>query len=561
MSSFAHFVLAASALGAAGLAQTTLYTFQGAGSVDKFGYNVRTIGDANGDGVDDFIYSAPFMDTNGRTNNGVLRVHSGANGALLHEVHGPGDGDEMGYSVDAAGDVDGDGHADFIVSRLIRAATFRGEARVYSGANGNLLYTVAGANDYDFFGISVAGIGDANGDGYDDFTVSAPGKDDNGSASGEILAYSGKTGAVLWSADGDAPVEQLGWWVSGAGDVDGDGFTDVVAGAPFADAPGKLECGKVRIFSGRTGATIRTHIGDASGDRLGWSVSRAGDVNHDGYADVICGAHLNDGGGLDAGLAHVYSGADGSVLYTWSGDLPGDQFGWSVRNAGDVDADGWEDLLVGGRLADTNGVDAGVAKLFSGRTGNVLHTWAGHDAGDQMGFSVGSAGDVDSDGYADVILGAAFDDTYGVDAGVVRVVSFGGIAVPPRHVLFAAGCPCSNGNLPRIQIEGRAQLGGSYSLSLHGALPNATAFVNVGVLWNQPLGSLAPGCTVVPYPLDLFPTLTDVDGLASVTPFPSIPNDPSLVGVEIHHQWFVLDASNNALGIATSNALKAILGA
>ena len=560
MSSFGHFVLAASLLGTAGLAQTTLYTFQGVGSIDKFGYNVRTIGDANGDGVDDFIYSSPFMDTNGRTNNGVLRVHSGANGALLHEVHGPLDGDEMGYSVDGAGDVDGDGRADFVVSRLIGANRFVGEARIYSGASGALLRTFPGYDSYDFFGISVAGVGDVNGDGYDDVAIGAPGKDDNGSSSGEVNVYSGRTGAVLWSWDGEAGGDQFGWWVSLAGDVDGDGFPDIVTGAPAADAPGKAECGKVRIFSGRTGTVIRTLEGDAGGDNLGWNVSGAGDVNHDGFADVICGAHLADGGASNAGMARVYSGADGSTIYTWYGDLAGDQFGWSVRNAGDVDADGYEDLLAGGRFADSNGVDAGVAKLFSGRTGNVIHTWTGHDAGDQMGYSVGSAGDVDSDGYADVILGAAFDDTYGVDSGVVRVVSFGGLAVPPRRVLFAAGCPCSNGNLPRIEIEGRAQLGGSSSLALHGALPNATAFVNVGVLWNQPLGALAPGCTVVPYPLDLFPTLPDGDGLASVTPFPAIPNDPSLVGVEIHHQWFVLDATNNALGIATSNALKTILG-
>ncbi|MCC6785354.1 MAG: FG-GAP repeat protein [Planctomycetes bacterium] len=553
-------LLVAAAMSAVAVAQTTVFTFHGVEAVDKFGYNVRTVGDVDADGIADFIYSSPFLDTNGRVNNGIARVHSGATGAVLHDLHGPLDGDEFGYSVDGAGDVDGDGHADFVLTRLVLANRFTGEARVYSGATGSVLHTFVGNDSYDFFGISAAGVGDVDGDGYDDVAVSAPGKDDNGSSSGEVNVYSGKTGTLLHSWDGDHGGDQFGWWISNAGDVDADGFPDLVVGAPTADSTGKSECGIVRIFSGRTGAVIRTLEGDAAGDNLGWNVSTAGDVDHDGHADVLAGAHLSDGGAPNAGMARVYSGLDGSVLRTWYGDLAGDEFGWSVRNAGDVDADGYEDQLVGGRFADANGVDSGVAKLFSGRTGALLHTWVGHDGGDQMGYSVGSAGDVDADGYDDVIIGAAFDDSFGANAGVVRVDSFGGAAVPPRHVLLSMGCPCSNGKLPRIGIHGRAALGGSYALDLRGALPNAIAFVNVGVYWNQALGALAPGCTIVPYPLDLFPTLTDANGLAAVTPFTAIPNDPGLVGVELHHQWFVLDPSNNVLGVAASNALKAIVG-
>ena len=555
-----HSALAAAALTVAGAAQTTLYTFHGVGSIDKFGYNVTTCGDVDGDGRSDFIYSAPFLDIDGRLNNGIVRVHSGATGAVLQEYHGPEDGDEFGYSVDGIGDVDGDGHADYVITRLVLATRYAGEARVYSGATGSLVRVVHGGSAYDYFGISAAGVGDVDGDGYDDFAVSAPGKDDNGSSSGEVRVFSGHSGVELYDWDGDAGGDQFGWWVAGVGDVDADGVPDIACGAPTASLPGRSECGLVRVFSGRTGAVLHDFHGDASGDRLGWCISAAGDLNHDGFADLIAGAYLANDNGTDSGMARVYSGADGSTLFSFLGDAAGDQFGWSVRKAGDVDGDGWDDLLVGARFNDQAGTDAGMARLFSGQTGAVMHTFLGHDAGDQMGFSVGSAGDVDGDGYFDVILGAAFDDTFGTDSGVVRVVSFGGTGEPPRDILLASGCPCSDGHLPRIGISGRAEIGSTYSITLRSALPNTIAFVNIGIYWNQPLGGLAPGCTAVPYPLDFVPTLTDSFGAGSVTPIQLIPNDPQFVGVEVYHQWFVLDPTNNPLGIATSSALKTVLG-
>ena len=552
--------LIAAATAASGLAQTNLYTYHGIGSVDKFGYNVTTIGDIDGDGLDDFIYSSPFMDANGRVNSGIVRVRSGATGAVIHQYDGPLAADEFGYSVDGLGDVNGDGIPDFIATRLVNATRYTGEARVYSGATGAVLHTVTGINSYDYFGISAAGVGDVNGDGYADFAVSAPGKDDNGSSSGEVTVYSGIDHAILYTWDGDAGGDQFGWWIAGAGDVNGDGFPDVLVGAPTADLPGKPDCGLIRVFSGKSGLALWTMHGDNSGDRLGWCVDGVSDVNGDGRSDVLAGAYLDDTNGTNAGMARLYSGIDGSTLFTWYGDAAGDEFGWSVRCAGDVDADGFRDVIVGARYNDQNGSNAGLARLFSGQTGAVIHTFLGHDAGDQMGYSVGSAGDVNGDGYADVILGAIYDDTIGTDAGSVTVVSFGGTSAPPRTVFLDSGCPCSNGTLPRISMEGRAQIGESYTVHIRGALPNSIAFVNLGVYWNLPLGALAPGCTAVPYPLDFVPTLIDGDGLGSATPFTMIPNDPGLIGIELFHQWFVLDPTLNTLGLATSNAINAVIG-
>jgi hypothetical protein len=541
-------------------AQSTLYTYHGVNSVDKFGYNVTTIGDIDGDGRSDFIYSSPFMDTNGKTNNGIVRVHSGATGAMVYEFHGPLQGDEYGYAVDGAGDIDGDGVPDFLITRLVQANRYTGEASVHSGATGAVIHTVVGAQSYDYFGVSGAGVGDVNGDGFDDFAVGAPGRDDNGSSSGEVTVYSGLDATILFSWDGDNGGDQYGWWIAPAGDADHDGFADIVIGAPTVDLPGRADCGMVEIRSGKLGTVLHRVYGDAFGDRLGWCVSAAGDIDHDGHGDFFAGAYLADPNGANSGMARVYSGRDASTLFTFHGDASGDEFGWSVRNAGDVDGDGYEDLLVGARFNDQNGANAGLARLFSGANGSVIHTFLGTDAGDQMGYSVGGAGDVNADGYAEVILGAAFDSSLGPDAGTVSVVTFGGAGTPPRAVLLDSGCRCSNGKLPRIAIEGRSGLGDTYTVRLRGGLSNAIAFVNLGILWNQPLGALAPGCTAVPYPLNFVPTLTDVDGLAAVVPFVAIPIDNTLIGVELFHQWFVLDPSLNNLGLATSNALAVTLG-
>jgi hypothetical protein len=104
--------------------------------------------------------------------------------------------------------------------------------------------------------------------------------------------------------------------------------------------------------------------GDSANDQFGISVSGAGDVNGDGFDDLIVGAHLDDNNGGSSGSARVLSGATGAILYTFSGDSAGDQFGFSVSGAGDVDGDGFDDLIVGAFLDDNNGTDSGSARVF-----------------------------------------------------------------------------------------------------------------------------------------------------------------------------------------------------
>ncbi|MBC8330242.1 MAG: FG-GAP repeat protein [Planctomycetes bacterium] len=177
------------------------------------------------------------------------------------------------------------------------------------GGQWETLWQFDGQASDDWLGYSVSGAGDVDGDGFDDLIVGAHGADPGGlSAAGSAYVYSGATGSLIWQFDGQASFDALGWSVSGAGDVDGDGFDDLIVGAHGADPGGLSAAGSAYVYSGATGSLIWQFDGQASGDNLGWPVSGAGDVDGDGFADVIVGAHWASPGGLtNAGSAYVYS--------------------------------------------------------------------------------------------------------------------------------------------------------------------------------------------------------------------------------------------------------------
>jgi hypothetical protein len=336
------------------------------------------------------------------------------NGALTEEL--------LGVSVRSIGDVNHDGVTDFIVGAAtgfpnVIADAPGGLVRVYSGKDGTLLYTLRGASAGDSFGWSVSGIGDVNKDGCDDFIVGAPFGTQGAPSSGYAKVFSGCDGSVLPYNDlaGDTAEAQFGWSVSGAGDVNGDGFPDFIVGAP-GDSTNGTESGTVKVFSGRDGSVLYVLRGSAAGAFFGGSVSSVGDVNQDEFPDFIVGAN-----GADS--ATVFSGKNGSILYTLHGTSPGIYFGDSVSGAGDVNGDGFPDIIVGAPRDNKNGAESGSATVFSGRDGSILYTLYGRSAGNRFGWSVASAGDFNHDGHADVIVGAPFDDFRGTDSGSIRVFS------------------------------------------------------------------------------------------------------------------------------------------
>jgi hypothetical protein len=408
---------------------------------DQFPFDPSRAGDIDNDGIDGFVDNCPTVsnasqidsDVDGTgnacddddDNDGTADAQDAyptnpsrttGDSNVLGKISK--NSDSFGSAMDNAGDVNKDGVDDLIVGAHTDSTrgTSAGAAYVLSGANGSTLFTFYGDNSLDWLGRSVAGAGDVNGDGYPDLVVGAYGDDNTGDGAGSARVFSGANGAVLYTFDGQAAGDGFGFAVSGAGDVNGDGRADILVGAFQNDSTGN-NAGAAYIYSGANGSLLYTFNGDSAGDNFGWAVSNIGDVNGDDHDDVAVGAPYDDDNGSLSGSMRVFSGSDGSILYTLIGDQAGDLLGSSIGKIGDVDGDGHPDIIAGAYLADPNGSAAGMARVFSGANGNSLYTFIGDKSGNYFGVSVSGAGDVNHDGRADVIVGS------GNGSGKARVFS------------------------------------------------------------------------------------------------------------------------------------------
>ncbi|HWV33243.1 MAG TPA: FG-GAP-like repeat-containing protein, partial [Dyadobacter sp.] len=281
-------------------------------------------------------------------------------------------------------------------------------------------------------GFSVSSAGDVNGDGYSDVLVGAPMYDWNGQDAGAAFVFPG-TAHGLSLAGIRLAVNQAGakagYSVNTAGDVNGDGYSDVVVGAPFYDN-GQTDEGAAFVYYGSpSGIQTKASVileGNQASAGFGISVSMAGSINGDQYSDVVVGAHLFDSGEKDEGAAFVYYGSASGLSASNSIRLEGNQanarMGFSVAGAGDLEEDGFGDLIVGAYLFDDGELDEGVAFLYRGSAVG-LNTSAvkiqNNQAGAHMGYSVACAGDLNGNGRSGIVIGAPEFDKGEIDEGVV----------------------------------------------------------------------------------------------------------------------------------------------
>lgn len=475
--------------------------FNGVSNNDLSGRQVSNLGDVNGDGRDDFIINAMNGDNNGGNSGESYVVFgsssfapsfdlaslNGSNGFVINGING---GDRAGEFVSSAGDINNDGYDDILIGAwradpnnntgdayiVFGGPTFAASLDL-STLNGTNGFRIDALSNGDRFGYSVSDLGDINGDGIDDFMVGAPrgdGPAGQPNTQGETFVIFGTTtpfgstfdlstlnGSNGFRVDGISGGDQSGFSISGGGDINGDGFNDLLIGTLNGDPNGTSNAGESYVVFGRdTGFNPIFNLSGLNGsngftlnginvnDRAGREVKIIGDFNGDGRDDLVIGAWQADPNGADSGEAYVVFGFDDTAVdtvelsaltgqdgFVIQGNTAGDDLGFNLAGAGDVNGDGYADLLIGERQEGNGpgevylilGTNSTFSSPFDPTTldGTNGFIFTGLSNLDRLGWGMSSAGDVNGDGFDDFILGAQRGDTGGNNRGETYLI-YGG---------------------------------------------------------------------------------------------------------------------------------------
>ena len=300
-------------------------------------------------------------------------------------------------------------HSLFSTPALFLVSVLLSNPAAAQGGGSEQLWQLDGSSTSEYLGHAVASAGDLDGDGIPDWLVSSRTSFDPFQPShiDKVQAFSGATYAHLYTLTGNVPDQSFGDCMASLGDLDGDGRDDFIVGAPEEQASNGTWPGVAYVYSGASGTLLHKFEGFSNGDSLGDSVARMDDINGDGIEDILIGAPDASYTQNRAGAVYIFSGADFSLLYQVNGFLAQNEFGHSVACIGDLTGDGLAEVVIGAPGVDANSLHGnGRVYVISFATGTLLYQKDGGNWWAELGYSVAGPGDVDGVGTPDFMAGA-----------------------------------------------------------------------------------------------------------------------------------------------------------
>jgi serine/threonine protein kinase len=412
----------------------------------RFGSEVISPGDLDGDGVPDLVVGSP-MERGDDMMLGAVRVYSGAqlDGEPLYRLTGQQAGDCFGHRVHPAGDLDSDGAADFWVMDGHQMHPEHGRITAVSGARGEVIHVYEGTA-LDFIARrNFATVQDRDGDGFRDLLVAClkdglPTQDQvtgpirpgvTHAGFGELVLISAQSGEVLRRIDAAemSPGDRFPFKIVELDDYDGDGMAEVLVSTKHASSGGHGQNGAVQLYSGASWEILHTWYGDLDGGHFGASICALGDVTGDGIGEIGIGASLRDSRGPKSGSLYVFDGSDfDKQIARIDGRHFDGRLGTGLASVGDLTGDGFPEVGVGATSYQHTAEYAGAMFIYDlhppggGEPTEIYASHADHGAS-AMGYPVRQLADFDGDGYPEFASGMASYGRHMSQAGAVRLYS------------------------------------------------------------------------------------------------------------------------------------------